>query len=58
MVREWWDSGLKRKITKSLGPCDKIEALIEELRTRERWRRGRDSNPRAPVGHWLSRPAP
>ncbi len=49
---------MKRKIARSLGPCDKIEALIEELRARERWRRGRDSNPRAPVGHWLSRPAP
>ncbi len=31
-VKEWWDPGLKKKITKSIGPCDWLERLAEEAR--------------------------
>ena len=64
LVKEWWDPGLKRKITKSLGPCDKIEQLVEAAR-KDGWCRGRDLNPGFPPGrhypripgHGLERPA-
>ena len=32
LVKEWYDDGLKRKRTKSLGPCDKIEKIMEVVR--------------------------
>ena len=44
LVKEWWDPGLKRKITKSIGPCEWLEELSEGA---ERERRGsRGGSPR------------
>ena len=62
LVKEWWDPGLKRKITKSIGPCEWLEELSVDAKKDKRgprggaprvWRRGRDLNP----GHGLDRPA-
>ncbi|BBC20951.1 integrase [Aeropyrum globular virus 1] len=40
LVKEWWDPGLKKKITKSIGPCEWLEGLSEEYRERTRGTRG------------------
>ncbi len=41
LVKEWWDPGLKRKITKSIGPCEWLEELSEEHKQDKRGTRGR-----------------
>ncbi len=57
VVKVWWDPVLKRKITRSIGPCEWLEEMAKEARAEKRdrgsWRRGRDLNP----GHGLDRPA-
>ena len=40
LVKEWWDPRLKRKITKSIGPCDWLEGLSEEAKKDKRGPRG------------------
>ncbi len=64
LAKEWWDPVLGKKITRSIGPCDLIEQVMNEWKASRnskrgsrgfapRWRRGRDLNP----GHGLDRPA-
>ncbi len=42
LVKEWYDPTLGKKLSRSLGPCDRIEELL-------RWCGGWDSNPRRPT---------
>ncbi len=40
LVKEWWDPGLKRKITKSIGSCEWLEGLSEEHKREKGGSRG------------------
>ena len=42
LIKEWYDPDAKRKRSKSLGPCEAIEKLIN-------WCGGWDLNPRRPT---------
>lgn len=53
LVKEWWDPVLGKKRTVSLGNCEKIEELLKQ--NREKWCRGRDSNPGFPAPSPLRR---
>ena len=58
LVKEWYDPETKRKRSKLIGRCDKIEELIEKLqRIESEWCGGWDLNPRRPTPAGLE-PAP
>ncbi len=42
LIKEWYDSTLGKKVSRSLGPCDRIEKLLVRCG-------GWDSNPRRPT---------
>jgi hypothetical protein len=42
LIKEWYDPTLGKKLSRSLGPCDRIEELLM-------WCGGWDSNPRRPT---------
>jgi len=48
LVKEWYEPELKKKITKSIGPCRLIEELMMKFKEGF-WCGGWDLNPRRPT---------
>ena len=48
LVKEWYDPELKKKITRSIGPCKFIEEIMEVIK-KNSWCGGWDLNPRRPT---------